>query len=86
MSEKNGGQAFPDKRQVWRAGYATDEYVPVPGMSLRAYIACHAPPAPEKWMESGITMEEGGTIHETAEMHARWNVAYADALIAELAK
>lgn len=85
MIDKDGGPAFPTAAE-YKEMRGNTAHVQFQGMSLRAYIACHAPPAPEKWMESGITIEEGGTIHETAEMHARWNVAYADALIAELAK
>ena len=43
MTNKDtGGPAFPSKKKVYRAGYATDEYVPVDGMTLRDYFAAKA--------------------------------------------
>lgn len=38
----DGGTAFPAKKQVYRAGYATNEYEPTGGMSLRDYFAAKA--------------------------------------------
>lgn len=38
----NGGPAFPDKRRVTRMGYETNEFEPVPGMTLRDYFAAKA--------------------------------------------
>lgn len=38
----DGGPAFPEKRQVHRAGYATSEFHPVGGMTLRDYFAAKA--------------------------------------------
>jgi len=34
--------AFPQKQQIYRAGYATNEYKPVDGMTLRDYFAAKA--------------------------------------------
>ena len=43
MSDKNtGGPAFPSKKRVYRAGYATTEFEPVQGMTLRDYFAAKA--------------------------------------------
>lgn len=43
MSNKpNGGPAFPDKRRIIRAGYPTNDFDPVPGMTLRDYFAAHS--------------------------------------------
>ncbi len=44
MSEpiKDGGPAFPDKRRIHRAGYATEDFEPVQGMSMRDYFAASA--------------------------------------------
>lgn len=39
---KDGGPAFPSKKQVHRMGYATNEWVPVNGMTLRDYFAAKA--------------------------------------------
>lgn len=36
-----GGPAFPSKRRVYRAGYETNEFEPVDGMSLRDHFATH---------------------------------------------
>ena len=38
----NSPPAFPQKRQIYRAGYATKEYEPVEGMTLRDYFAAKA--------------------------------------------
>lgn len=35
-------QAFPGSRRVQRMGYATDEFEPVAGMTLRDYFAAKA--------------------------------------------
>lgn len=43
MSNTNtGGPAFPSKKRVHRAGYVTDEFEPVDGMTLRDYFAAKA--------------------------------------------
>ena len=38
----NGGPAFPSKKRVYRAGYETNEFEPVGGMTLRDYFAAKA--------------------------------------------
>jgi len=43
MSNTNtGGAAFPSKKRIYRAGYATAEFEPVEGMTLRDYFAAKA--------------------------------------------
>ena len=37
-----GGSAFPSKKRIYKAGYATPEFEPVEGMTLRDYFAAHA--------------------------------------------
>ncbi len=37
-----GGSAFPSKKRVYRAGYPTDDFVPIEGMTLRDYFAGEA--------------------------------------------
>ena len=38
----NNPPAFPQKRQIYRSGFATKEYEPVEGMTLRDYFAAKA--------------------------------------------
>ena len=38
----NGGPAFPSKKRIYRAGYPTDDFEPVGGMSIRDYFAAKA--------------------------------------------
>ena len=38
----NNPPAFPQKRQIYRSGFATKEYEPVEGMTLRDYFAAEA--------------------------------------------
>lgn len=43
MNEINtGGPAFPSKKRIYKAGYATAEFEPVGGMTLRDYFAAKA--------------------------------------------
>lgn len=43
MTEINtGGSAFPSKKRIYKAGYATAEFEPVGGMTLRDYFAAKA--------------------------------------------
>ena len=42
MSKDTGGPAFPSKKRIQRAGYATQEFEPVDGMTLRDYFAAKA--------------------------------------------
>ena len=42
MAKNNGGPAFPEKKPRYVAGYATNEFDPVSGMSLRDYLAAKA--------------------------------------------
>jgi len=42
MDKNNGGPAFPEKKRRYVDGYATSEFDPVSGMSLRDYLAAKA--------------------------------------------
>ena len=42
MSTDTGGPAFPSKKRIYRAGYATGDFEPVNGMTLRDYFAAKA--------------------------------------------
>jgi len=42
MSKETGGHAFPSKKRGHVAGYPTDSFEPVDGMSLRDYFAAKA--------------------------------------------
>lgn len=42
MTTNTGGPAFPSKRRVMRDGYATQDFEPVSGMTLRDYFAAKA--------------------------------------------
>ena len=42
MTTEKGGPAFPSKKRIQRAGYATQEFEPVDGMTLRDYFATKA--------------------------------------------
>jgi hypothetical protein len=42
MTTATGGPAFPSKKRIQRAGYATQEFEPVDGMTLRDYAAIKA--------------------------------------------
>jgi len=56
MSAANGGPAFPSKRRVMRAGYFTNEFEPVDGMSMRHYaaIALKVPDSGHDWLDAMI--------------------------------
>ena len=41
-SANTGGPAFPSKKRIYRAGYATQEFEPINGMTLRDYFAAKA--------------------------------------------
>lgn len=73
-SKDTGGAAFPDKRRVHRAGYATDDFDPVPGMTLRDYFAARAMQG--MWSCTGVNF---GTMKAQAAQAYRM----ADAMIAE---
>ena len=42
MTTNTGGSAFPSKKRIYTAGYPTNEYVTVDGMTLRDYFAAKA--------------------------------------------
>ena len=39
---ETGGPAFPSKKRIYRAGFPTDDFEPVGGMTLRDYFAAKA--------------------------------------------
>ena len=42
MDKQTGGPAFPSKKRIYRAGYVTNEFEPIEGMTLRDYFAAKA--------------------------------------------
>lgn len=70
--EKEGGYAFP----------IGDSDIFNRGMTLRDYFISHAPPIPEFWLK----LADSKTLASYAEMHVRWRIVYADAMLAERAK
>lgn len=42
MSKDTGGPAFPTKKRIYKAGYATADFEPISGMTLRDYFAAKA--------------------------------------------
>jgi hypothetical protein len=76
MSNTNtGGSAFPSKKRIYRAGYSTNEFEPVEGMTLRDYFAAKA-------MQGIIASEKlGDEEFATPEMYARDAYKYADAML-----
>lgn len=83
MSTVQGGPAFPSKRRVMRAGYSTNEFEPVDGMSLRDYFAAKAMPAVMcangSWHDNGFKPTDGKSIMEN---HALFAYQIADAMLA----
>ena len=65
----NNPPAFPQKRQIYRAGYATKEYEPVEGMTLRDYFAAKA-------LANAYTQHDGDSFRV-----AEWAYAVADAML-----
>jgi len=83
VSAADGGTAFPSKRRVMRAGYSTNEFEPVDGMSLRDYFAAKALPAlltsTASWRDLGLVPSDG--LDEKAQ-YARFAYQFADAMLA----
>ena len=86
MTNKDtGGPAFPSKKKVYRAGYATDEYVPVDGMTLRDYFAAKAMQIMWDAYDKGYC----GLNNQDApnvEVIAKASYSMADAMLAERSK
>ena len=78
MSKDTGGPAFPSKQRIYRAGYATSEFEPVSGMTLRDYFAAKA-------MQSILDQKD---VHDGRECeNAAWmSYRMADAMLAERVK
>lgn len=84
MSNKDtGGPAFPTKKRVYRAGYATNEFEPVGGMTLRDYFAAKANDAdliPYMWEKV-----KTGSVYITGEKQIcsreQAKYRYADAML-----
>ena len=71
----DGGPAFPSQQRLERNEMWNQTYEP--GISFRQYVAAH--------VMAGYAASEDGAAQES-ETLARWAVADADALIAELEK
>jgi hypothetical protein len=74
MAINDGGPAFPDQKRRYVAGYATSEYDPVPGMTMRDYFAAKA-------LGGMLASEEEGAVYSAKNVAER---AYemADAMLA----
>lgn len=70
---KDGGPAFGGMRRIHRQGYATNDFEPVDGMSLRQWYAAHAPAVPE-WFrcefDELVPKVPPVPIHWTAELRS----------------
>ena len=69
----NNQPAFPQKRQIYRSGFATKEYEPVEGMTLRDYFAAKAM---QGLIERGFT-----EFGNKASSYANLAYEYADAMM-----
>ena len=69
INKDTGGSAFPAKKRIYRQGYATQEFEPVEGMSIRDYFAAKA-------MQKFI-MDEA--ILNTSDTSKAWLKSIADA-------
>lgn len=79
---KTGGPAFPSKKRVLRAGYATNDYEPVDGMTLRDYFVA-------KIAEGDAAADKGwggGVSDEQIAARVRIYFRIADAILAEREK
>jgi hypothetical protein len=70
MTTNTGGPAFPSKKRTQRAGYATQEFEPVDGMTLRDYFAGQAI----------IAYHADGTFSDSEDV-ANWCYRIADAML-----
>ena len=75
MNPIDGGQAFPSKKRVYRAGYATSEFEPVGGMSLRDYFAAKA-------MRGLLAQSLGTALESDPILGAQYAYRVADAMLA----
>lgn len=90
MATKDGGPAFPQKKRVHRMGYATEDFEPVGGMSLRDYFAARAEEEDirthmEGPMQKSVTKSPAGRCyitHETTKYtREQAKFRYADAML-----
>lgn len=80
MTDKNGlsGNAFPipisegNHQNPWNISG---------GMSLRDFMACHAPPMTDQWWKDTPKTRENGEYVHWAEAQAAWAYFYADAML-----
>lgn len=73
----NGGPAFPSKKRIYRAGYPTDDFEPVGGMSLRDYFAAKAMQAFVRTLCDKDQMQD----REAGDLIATLSYVQADAMI-----
>ena len=71
----DGGPAFPSKKRIYRAGYPTDDFEPVGGMSLRDYFAAKA-------MQGLLAQSLGTALESDHILGAQYAYRVADAMIA----
>lgn len=77
---KDGRPAFPDKEELYEAGYATGRMRHVQGMSLRDYFAAKAM---QGLIAGALSREFGDYVNEAV---ARNAYELADAMLAEMSK
>ena len=58
---------------------------PAEGMTLRVWLAAHAPPMPQQWFEDSPRKKTDPLWH-WGEASAAWAFFYADAMLAEMSK
>jgi len=75
----NNPPAFPQKRQIYRAGYATKEYEPVEGMTLRDYFAAQALTGAQIW--DAVINGKNAQFSAGTEKLAEVAYAVADAML-----
>lgn len=87
----DGGPAFPCESTAGLDGGRVPQRYS--GISLRAYLAAHAPAVPIDFLRKDVPhiighengrKEVGSRSETTVELTVRWGLAYADAMIKEL--
>lgn len=58
---------------------------PVPDVAMSRFLQCKATNEPERWGPNALTWNEGN-LKDIAFQEARWRVVYADALLTALKK
>jgi len=82
MTKETGGPAFPCEPVIENNPEARCSYT---GMTLRVWLAAHAPPMPQQWFEDSPRKKTDPLWH-WGEASAAWAFFYADAMLAEMSK